>query len=94
MDSDKECVNCRTAMPSRARTGDRSQDVAWMVHCKACAALVEDQMALVASRPTEAKIEVYECRTCGTPLSPVLGQAAAPLWKFDLPFTSVGTLVL
>jgi hypothetical protein len=69
MDSDKQCVNCHTPMPSRARTGDRSQDVAWMVHCKVCAALVEDQMALVASRPTEAKIEVYECRTCGTPRS-------------------------
>jgi hypothetical protein len=67
MDSDMQCFNCRTPILSRARTGN--QAVAWWTHCKACAALVEDQMTLVTSRPTEAKIAIYECRTCGTPRS-------------------------
>ncbi|MGI8333694.1 hypothetical protein ACRYCC_27410 [Actinomadura scrupuli] len=69
MDSGKECANCRAPMPSIAGTGDRSQDVVWMVHCKACAALAEEQMALIASRPTGAKIEIFQCRMCGTPRS-------------------------
>lgn len=69
MDSRKRCVNCWAPMPSRPRTGDRGPDIAWMVHCAACAALADAQMETVLSRPTEAKIEIHQCRTCGTPRS-------------------------
>lgn len=69
------CVNCRTVVTSRASTGDRGADIAWMVHCAACADLVEDQMELVEARPGGAPIDIYRCRSCGTPRS------CRPGWK-------------
>jgi hypothetical protein len=71
----KRCVNCYALMPSRAKTGARGPDIAWMVHCMACAALVADQMELIAARPDGAFIDIYRCRSCGTQ------RACRPGWQ-------------
>lgn len=62
----KICMNCGTPMPNRAKSGERGPDIAWMVHCRDCAALALDSMRIVAQRPSGAAIDIWRCRRCGT----------------------------
>src|SRR5258708_2298325 len=69
------CVNCEVPMTTSARVGLRGPDIAWMSHCKECAALVEDQMELISAQPGGVPIDIYRCRTCLTP------RACRPRWR-------------
>jgi hypothetical protein len=53
-------------MPGRANSGERGPDTAWLVHCRACAALVEEQMEIVATSPGGAKVDIWRCTWCGS----------------------------
>lgn len=61
----KICANCRTPLPARANSGRRGRDIAWMVHCKECAALALDQMELLEDRPGGVPIQIWACKFCG-----------------------------
>ncbi|GAB2865692.1 hypothetical protein GCM10027176_79280 [Actinoallomurus bryophytorum] len=71
----KRCVNCHASVSGRADTGVRGPDIAWMVHCTACAVLVEGQMEPIVARPSGAFIDIFRCRSCGTP------RACRPGWR-------------
>lgn len=61
----KICASCRTPMQGRAGSGGRGRDVAWLVHCRDCAALVRDQLELLEDRPGGVPIQIWSCRICG-----------------------------
>lgn len=62
----KRCANCLAPMPGRQRSGLRGRDIAWLVHCRECAALVQGQLELLEDRPGGAPIQIWACRQCGT----------------------------
>lgn len=68
------CVNCHAPVSGPAETGVRGPDIAWMIHCIACATQVQDQMETIAARPSGAFIDICRCRTCGT------SRACRPGW--------------
>lgn len=70
----KQCANCRAPMPGQSGSVSRGRDIAWLVHCKECAALVNDQLELVEDRPNGASIQIWECRNCG------MRRACRPRW--------------
>jgi hypothetical protein len=61
-----QCANCRTPMPARKNSGPRGRDIAWMVHCKPCDALVAESMTVITHRPTGAFIDLWQCPHCKT----------------------------
>lgn len=61
-----DCANCGVPVPGRKNTGNQGPDIAYFMHCRACAELVADQMELIEDRPNQARIKIYRCRRCTT----------------------------
>ncbi|MEV0005379.1 hypothetical protein AB0H28_24255 [Micromonospora sp. NPDC050980] len=59
------CVNCGEAVRGRAGSRGHGPDIAWYVHYRPCAALVEDQMERLHVLPEDSAADLYRCRTCG-----------------------------
>ena len=76
---EKACANCGAAVSRRAQSGNRGPDIAWMVHCKECSAVVEGQMTLIDSRPSGSAVEFWQCRSCGSV------RACRPGWRTRCP---------
>jgi hypothetical protein len=72
---DKWCVNCGDKVIGPASVAERGPDVAWFVHCRACAELATEPMELVEDRPGGARIQILRCRRCGTE------RACRPRWR-------------
>lgn len=61
----KQCMNCGDHVYGRPSSSGRGPDIAWFIHCRPCADLVEDQMQVIADRPHGRPIQILRCRNCG-----------------------------
>jgi hypothetical protein len=59
----RHCVNCDEPLTGPGAVA-RGPDTAWHTQCLACHELVADQLELMEDQPSDAPIQIYQCRRC------------------------------